>query len=97
MVSVDLAVPPSFTKAPSSVNTPTLRGNITLECRASGSPEPTVAWTRAAQPLPQGRSQQKDGVLDITEVRIEDFGNYTCTASNKFGVIKKTATLLYGT
>ena len=97
MVSVDLAVPPSFTKAPYSVNISTLRGNLTLECRASGSPEPTVAWTRSAQPLPQGRSQQKDGVLDITEVRIEDFGNYTCTASNKFGVIKKTATLLYGT
>ena len=94
---VDLAVPPSFTKTPPDVADFILRRNVSLECRASGVPSPTVHWARSALPLPEGRSRQEEGVLNITEVQTEDSGNYTCTASNKLGVIKTTTTLRVGT
>ena len=68
--------------------------NAIIECSASGAPRPIVNWTRSVSPLPQGRSQQNGGRLNITDMQTQDSGNYTCEASNKRGVISTTAELV---
>lgn len=69
-----------------------------LHCNVSGSPEPRVAWisprgVSALQPG-SGRWQvEATGDLNISHVRIEDKGRYTCMATNEHGSANFTVTL----
>ncbi|CAM9515908.1 unnamed protein product [Lampetra fluviatilis] len=69
-----------------------------LHCNVSGSPEPSVAWisprgVSALQPG-SGRWQvEATGDLNISHVRIEDKGRYTCMATNEHGSANFTVTL----
>ena len=85
---------PFFTKIPDKVLRLYPDSGITLECKVSGVPNPTVQWTRSLMPLPQGRSEQLDGGLVIRDMQEQDSGDYTCTASNALGVINATIELL---
>ena len=89
--SVYIAAHPSFTTRPPAIIYFAEGENAPIECRASGAPRPTVNWTRSVSPLPQGRSQQKGGRLNITDMQTQDSGNYTCEASNQRGLITTTA------
>ena len=75
--SIYIAAHPSFTTRPPGVIYFVEGGNATIECSASGAPRPTVQWTRSVSPLPQGRSQQKDGRLNIIDMKTQESGNYT--------------------
>ena len=90
------AVSPSFNKVPEKLIDRIYGVNVTIECNASGVPKPTVEWTRSLLPLPRGRNQQQNGVLNIREVQPQDSGNYTCKASNKVGTIRTTTKLVVG-
>ena len=54
-------------------------GTLTLNCSATGDPQPVISWKRQGTQLPVGRShQQINGALVIRDIRNEDAGNYIC-------------------
>ncbi len=68
---------------------------VSLKCATTGNPTPSVLWTLDDQPLPQDsrysqsqyRTSQGDVVyyLNVTNVRVQDGGEYKCLVSNKAG------------
>ena len=60
-----------------SVNT-----TLTLNCSATGDPQPVISWKTQGAQLPVGRSQQINGALVIRDTRGDDTGNYICTATS---------------
>ncbi len=74
---------PRFTvSAPSQLKVFPIQ-NITVPCQATGDPKPTVAWMKENGELPSGRSiVSVDGTLQIWNIKEEDSGRYTCTASS---------------
>ncbi|KAG0728612.1 Hemicentin-1 [Chionoecetes opilio] len=66
---------------------------VELECDAQGNPPPQVIWSHQDAPLkPSSRLQMlKEGhVLSISEVEVNDDGNYTCKAVNVVGTTDET-------
>ena len=55
---------------------------LTLNCSATGDPQPVISWKRQGAQLPAGRSQQINGALVISGARQEDTGNYICVATS---------------
>lgn len=61
---------------------------ITLLCEASGTPNPTVIWTKNNHTVVEGSGVilgQHNHTLTIQRVKGEDSGLYTCTACNTRG------------
>ena len=85
-----VVMPPKFiTKPPTKLEIFT-DDNVTLNCSAAGDPKPTIRWTRQGGQLPLGRSHMLGEALIISEVKVEDTGNYTCIAKSA-GVSKAFA------
>ncbi|XP_055088517.1 ADAMTS-like protein 3 [Periophthalmus magnuspinnatus] len=59
--------------------------NLTLDCPASGVPEPAVTWLRRGRPLPLGAVPLPSGSLWIINVSVSDLGVYSCLANNSIG------------
>ena len=68
---------------------------VTLECRATGSPAPTITWYRDGTPIDARDSTHRmvlpDGSLFFLSVRHSrrgetDGGVYSCRAENEVGV-----------
>ena len=59
--------------------------NVTLGCKASGLPMPTVTWRKAFGHLPRGKTTVIDGNMTILRVTKEDRGTYVCTVKNLLG------------
>ena len=69
--------------------------SVMFSCTATGIPIPTITW-----------SSDTDGdiitntatILNMTtiysDVQVDDFTNYTCTAENQFGSVNATAMLV---
>ena len=72
---------PQFTVKPPSKVTVLIGKTLTLNCSATGDPEPAMNWKKQEAQLPVGRSQQINGVLFIRNVTKEDAGNYICAAT----------------
>ena len=72
--------PPVFiVKPPGKVSAAT--GDIlTLNCSATGDPQPVISWKRQGAALPVGRSHWTNKMLTIRDLREEDSGNYMCSA-----------------
>ena len=80
--------PKSFPEAPVAGE------DVRLECIAFGYPVPHYNWTRVNSPLPRGSYiTNYNRVLIIPRVRVEDQGEYVCTAKNDKVSIKETLTL----
>lgn len=74
---------PTFIKKPPTKLIVSVGVNVTLNCSAAaGDPKPTIRWTRQGGQLPLGRSHMLGEALIIREVKVEDTGNYTCTATS---------------
>lgn len=58
---------------------------ITLSCRATGNPMPTVTWQRKNNVLPSGEKSKKGLSMVIRDVTRHHAGTYTCTANNNVG------------
>ncbi|XP_028827112.1 peroxidasin [Denticeps clupeoides] len=87
---------PSFVIQPQ--NTEVLVGeSVTLECSATGQPQPRVSWTRGDRtPLPTDSriNITPSGGLYIQNVNQADGGQYTCFASNNVDTIHATAYII---
>ncbi|XP_069995909.1 cell adhesion molecule Dscam2 [Penaeus vannamei] len=81
--------------------------SVSLKCIASGAPTPHVSWALDGFPLPQldrlvvgqyvGVGGSVVSHVNITSVRAEDGGAYTCTATNRAGTVAHQARLnVYG-
>lgn len=89
-----ILAPPRFTLTP--FNQQGLAGtNIELSCRAIGYPPPAITWQKNGQRLPSdGRYViLPSGQLRISRARVEDEGQYECSAFNVIGVVSTTSNL----
>ena len=59
--------------------------NVTLLCKASGRPTPTVTWVKALGNLKKGKTAVLDGNLTIQNVAKADSEIYACLAKNSLG------------
>ncbi|XP_035702855.1 Down syndrome cell adhesion molecule-like protein Dscam2 isoform X2 [Folsomia candida] len=80
---------------------------VSLKCSASAGPTPHISWTLDSFPVPQSErlligqyvTLHGDVVshVNITSTRVEDGGEWTCTASNRLGSNFHSARLnIYG-
>ncbi|CAL8299347.1 unnamed protein product [Boreogadus saida] len=87
---------PSFVIQPQ--NTEVLVGeSVTLECSATGQPQPRVSWTKGDRtPLPSDARVNitPSGGLFIQNTVPEDGGQYTCFASNNVDTIHAGAHII---
>ena len=59
--------------------------NVTLVCKATGQPMPTVSWRKAFGNLPKEKIAVIDGNVSIVNVTKADGGTYACSAKNLLG------------
>ncbi|KAL0850695.1 hypothetical protein ABMA28_006640 [Loxostege sticticalis] len=82
---------------------------LALHCAASGSPPPRFTWLLDSQPVEEHNTPQRSvtqfmntngdvvSYLNITSVRPEDGGRYTCRAHNSRGAVEHSTRLnVYG-
>ncbi|GIX76577.1 contactin, partial [Caerostris extrusa] len=89
-----LLFPNNFPKA--FPDAPLAGDDVRLECVAYGYPVPSYNWTRKGftSELPQGAyTQSYNRILILPKVRVEDVGDYFCTASNALESTTKSVPL----
>lgn len=60
--------------------------SVELPCIASGYPNPTIRWLKDGRPLPaDSRWTRRITGLTVSDLRLEDSGNYICEVTNSFG------------
>ena len=89
-----IAAYPSFTKEPPRSILLISGENVSIQCNASGIPQPVVKWIRRPSPPPNGRQHDNGGVLTISNALPRDSGDYECVASNKRGVLRENMRLV---
>ena len=70
-----------ITKKPSSVIAEEGE-KVTLVCKVSGLPIPTIKWQKPLGHLPRGRTAVIDGNMTILSVTKKDTGAYVCSVKN---------------
>ena len=80
-VLVVISLPRFTTKPPSKLNV-AVEDTFTLNCSASGDPQPVISWKKQGGQLPVLRSQQSSNQLVIGNAKLSDTGNYICVATN---------------
>ncbi|KAL1022832.1 hypothetical protein UPYG_G00032950 [Umbra pygmaea] len=77
---------PVIQTQPSSLDV-ILNNPITLPCRATGSPWPTITWQKEGINIPANGlfTVLSDGGLQISRVAVADSGTYMCVAQNPAG------------
>ncbi|KAJ8046694.1 Neuronal cell adhesion molecule [Holothuria leucospilota] len=89
----NIQAPPSFIQGPGEGTIYSREGtNVTLTCRVSGLPTPSVIWYKDDDQLDllqldQKWTMEEDGSLHITSVEETDEGDYHCEANNTHGII----------
>ncbi|XP_074134262.1 putative oxidoreductase PXDNL isoform X3 [Sminthopsis crassicaudata] len=89
-----LPTKPSFVIQPQ--DTEVLIGtSATLECMATGHPQPHIVWTRGKdEALDESKYIITSGGLFIQNITLQDHGQFTCHASNPQGSIQSMAALI---
>ena len=59
--------------------------NLSLVCKATGQPKPTVTWRKAFSQLPKQKTTVFAGNLNIVDVAKADGGTYECAVKNLLG------------
>ena len=79
---------PRFTVKPPVSIFALLGDTLTLNCSATGDPQPVISRRKQGGHLPVGSNQQINGALVIRNFKKNDAGYYICTATSAgvFGV-----------
>lgn len=78
---------------------PALEGeSVKLKCKVSGKPKPTIKWYKDGNEIPMDTRVKAtfDGAnceLHISDLTLDDIGNYKCKVENDFGTVYKTVDL----
>ncbi|XP_075553121.1 fibroblast growth factor receptor 4-like [Dermacentor variabilis] len=83
-------------KMENAIKVQPIGGSARLSCRATGVPEPRVAWFKNGQPLTFAASNRESGqryTLLLTDLALNDSGQYTCVVSNRLGSVQWTYTV----
>ncbi|XP_076093735.1 hemicentin-1-like isoform X1 [Mytilus galloprovincialis] len=95
---LDVLVPPSIDDSANNDITKVISGHTTvLNCPASGTPVPAIEWFKNGWLLVINNNiltEDNGRQLKIINTRVEDSGNYTCTATNTAGKTEQDMTLL---
>ncbi|XP_067852414.1 pro-neuregulin-2, membrane-bound isoform-like isoform X1 [Heptranchias perlo] len=84
----DCAVPPKLKKLK---NQTLLEGQkLSLKCEAAGNPRPTYKWFKDGTEIKKNKeirikTGKKSSRLQISKLKVEDAGEYTCEAENALG------------
>ena len=73
---------PVFTVKPPGKVFAATGDTLTLNCSATGDPQPVINWKRQGAALPVGRSHKTNDGLIIRDLKEEDAGNYICVATS---------------
>ena len=73
---------PEFTVKPPGKVSLTTGDTVTLNCSATGDPQPVISWKRQGAALPMGRSHRAKDALVLRDLKKEDAGNYICVATS---------------
>ena len=73
---------PRFTVKPPLRILAGIGDTLTLNCSATGDPQPVISWRKQGGHLPVGRNQQINGALVIRNIKRNDAGYYICTATS---------------
>ena len=68
--------------------------SVEFRCIARGIPEPQIEWSRPGGVRLPSHVVVENGILRIRRVRMEDQGEYVCTAVNVAGQAEVTGTLV---
>ena len=68
--------------------------NVSLICKATGQPTPTVTWRKAFSQLSKEKTTVVDGNLTILNIGRADGGAYACVAKNLLGKDSAVAQLM---
>lgn len=71
---------PQFTVKPPANVFAGIGETLTLNCTATGDPQPVMRWKKQEALLSSGRNGQLNGALVIRNIKKEDEGNYICAA-----------------
>ncbi|XP_078352640.1 hemicentin-1-like isoform X3 [Oculina patagonica] len=98
VATLDIQYQPKITVHPETQTKTEGDGDVTLSCDASGSPGPTISWTRSGSPVDTSNSSrirfsEDRKQLTIVDVNKTDSGEYRCVARNKLGNATSSATL----
>ena len=86
--------PPRFIVKPPAKVFPGVGSTLTLDCKATGDPQPAISWKKQDGQLPAGRSRQlANGTLIIRDITMNDRGIYKCIAL--YARVFKTETVTY--
>ena len=73
---------PRFIVKPPTKRIAHLGDTLSLNCSATGDPQPVISWKKQGDQLPVGRSQQNNGALVIRNLKRGDTGIYICVATS---------------
>ncbi|XP_018912896.1 protein amalgam isoform X2 [Bemisia tabaci] len=97
--TVEVLVPPSIRTTPLNGQlTARKGGTITLECKPSGNPVPSVFWSKKDSVLPSGERSVEGSTITLEKVDRHQAGIYQCTAENGIGkpaTVDMTLDVLY--
>ncbi|XP_022903530.2 peroxidasin [Onthophagus taurus] len=87
---------PVFIETPNSVTTSEGEKEIKFTCKAGGSPQPFISWSKSGIAIAPSQHYiiDSNGNLIIKQVQRNDFGTYRCDATNIHGRITATADLV---
>nr|XP_008193513.1 PREDICTED: contactin [Tribolium castaneum] len=92
-----LAFRPTFKKHPLEAETYAAEGgSVTIKCNPEAAPRPEFVWKKDGNVLGSGGHRRilENGNLVISSVSRDDEGQYTCRASNQFGVDESKGRLI---
>ena len=73
---------PQFTVKPPAKLVAVPGDTLTLNCSATGDPQPLISWKKEGAAFPVERSHRTNEALVLRDVKKEDAGNYICVATS---------------